>query len=74
MAEDSMFYRERAREQRLAAEATALVNVRNRCILAAESWERMAQRGEDIGRRQAERLERGALATEPSFPRCNEER
>ena len=56
MAENSAFYRDRAREQREAAEATTLVNVRNRCILAAETWERMAERGEGIGRRQAERL------------------
>jgi hypothetical protein len=56
MAENSAFYRDRAREQRKAAEAATLVNVRNRCILAAETWERMAERGEGIGRRQAERL------------------
>ncbi|MBB5711619.1 hypothetical protein FHT02_002865 [Sphingomonas xinjiangensis] len=56
MAENPAFYRDRAREQRDAAEATTLANVRNRCLSAAESWERMAERGEGIGRRQAERL------------------
>jgi hypothetical protein len=56
MAENPAYYRDRAREQREAAEAAILVNVRNRCIQAAESWERMAERGEGIGRRQAERM------------------
>ena len=56
MAENSAFYRDRAREQRDAAEATTLFNVRNRCILAAETWERMAERGEGFSRRQGERL------------------
>lgn len=56
MAENPQFYRERAREQRAAAEAATLVNVRARCIHAAENWERMAERGEGIGRRQAERV------------------
>ena len=62
MAENPAYYRERAREQREAAEEATLVNVRSRCIQAAESWERMAERGEGIGRRQAERLVAAAPA------------
>ena len=55
MAENATFYRDRAREQREAAEATTLFNVRNRCILAAETWERMGERGEGFTPCQADR-------------------
>ncbi|UYY57100.1 hypothetical protein [Sphingomonas sp. S2-65] len=64
MAEGPEFYRERAREQRAAAEAATLVNVRARCIHAAENWERMAERGEGISRRQALSV-KSEIATQP---------
>ena len=56
MADSPEFCRDRAREQRAAAETATLVNVRARCIHAAENWERMAERAEGVGRRQAGRV------------------
>ncbi|MBB5712696.1 hypothetical protein FHT02_003956 [Sphingomonas xinjiangensis] len=55
MAEDPTFCRDRVREQREAAKPITVVNVRNRCTLSAETWERMAKRGKLIGGRQADR-------------------
>jgi len=62
MAEGPEFYREQARRQRSAAEAATLVNVRARCIHAAENWERMAERGERIGRKKAHAESKAAVA------------
>jgi hypothetical protein len=51
------FYNERAAECRREAEATNLVNVRERCLSAASAWDDMAGR---VHRTQAYRLEDAA--------------
>ena len=39
-------YRERAAECRREADATTLINVRNRCLSAAAAWQNMADRAQ----------------------------
>ncbi len=46
MADEAETYRTRAAEQRAAAEAADLDNVRDRCERAAVAWETMADRAE----------------------------
>lgn len=46
MADEAETYRIRAAEQRAAAEAADLDNVRDRCERAASAWETMADRAE----------------------------
>ena len=52
-------YRTRAAEARAEAEAATLDNVRDRCLRAAEAWERMADR---IARAEKGRGETGSIA------------
>lgn len=46
MADEAETYRIRAAEQRAAAAAADLDNVRDRCARAAAAWETMAERAE----------------------------
>lgn len=50
MSEHPSYCLERAREHREAADATPLVNVRQKHIQSAEMWERMAQRNSVLTR------------------------
>ena len=56
------FYLERAAEARRDAASTALQNVRDRCLRAAEAWEQMAARVERTGRMRAETEAKKAAA------------
>jgi hypothetical protein len=61
------FYRARAAEARAEAEGTALDNVRERCLRAAEAWEAMAARAlrSDTHRAKAEAEKAAAAAALP---------
>jgi len=59
------FYTERAADCRRQAEGTALLNVRERCLSAADAWDNMADR---VRRTQVYRVEDAARkAGEPKL-------
>ena len=55
------FYLTRADEERQAADAAPLANVRDRCLRAAEAWDVMAQRAARMIRHREEEAGRRAL-------------
>ena len=67
MSSQYEFYRTRADEARTEAAATALANVRERCLRAAEAWEAMAARAQrsDVNRARAEAEKAAAAAAMP---------
>lgn len=67
MSSQYEFYRARAEEARAEAAATALDNVRERCLRAAEAWEAMAARAHrsDTNRARAEAEKAAATAPTP---------
>jgi len=54
------FYKTRAEEALLAADAAPLANVRERCLRAAAAWGEMADRAERTDRHRAEEADRRA--------------
>ncbi|MBX3561359.1 MAG: hypothetical protein KF780_06050 [Sphingomonas sp.] len=66
MSTNADFYRARAAEARRDAAASALANVRDRCLRAAAAWEVMADRANRTDRLRAEQESRkAAQAAEP---------
>jgi hypothetical protein len=55
LADNPAFYRQRALDERNAAAAATLDNVRERCERAAAAWETMAVRYDRIDKQRAER-------------------
>jgi hypothetical protein len=53
-------YLERASECRREAEASTLINVRNRCLSAADAWQNMADRAQQNELYRAREAERKA--------------
>ena len=68
MSTNAEFYRARAAGARRDAEASALANVRDRCLRAADAWEVMADRANRTDRLRAEQEARKAAQTaEPAL-------
>lgn len=68
MSTNADFYRARAAEARRDAEASALANVRDRCLRAAAAWEVMADRAIRTDRLRAEQESRkAAQVAEPAL-------
>ncbi len=68
MSTNADFYRTRAAEARRDAAASALANVRDRCLRAAEAWDVMADRAIRTDRLRAEQdARKAAQAAEPAL-------
>jgi hypothetical protein len=66
-------YRDRAADARADAEASALVNVRERCLRAAAAWEAMADRARRTEHMRAEQEARKAAEAAASVERAQPE-
>ena len=66
MSQQRDFFLARAAEARRDADASTLVNVRDRCLRAAEAWEVMADRAERSERHREADAARKAAIAEPS--------
>ncbi len=62
------FYRARADEERLAADAARLANVRERCLRSAAAWEVMADRAARTAHHRDEEAVRRAMREDGGAP------
>lgn len=70
MSNQAEFFRAQARAMEMQAEASALSNVRERCLRSAEAWTNMAERAErhEQSRERTERIKAEAAAAAMPTP------